>query len=136
MAKDKEVIKNEIEEFVKENGGTYADYYIGITKNIERRIVENNESVIEHLQKGEYTEGNPIYSEECVNRDEAMEIERFFQDKRMEKFNPRSFGVDESKFIYCYKMRKENKEKILEGNSEKCKEKATNIKRFKDFKMK
>lgn len=134
MAKDIETIKEEIENFKIENGGKYSDYYIGITKDIDRRMVESNGQIDEHIQNGEYTIGNPTYTEECVSSDDAIEIERHFQSKGMEKFNPRSFGVEESKYIYCYKMTKENKEKILEGNSQEGKDMAKIIKRFKDFK--
>lgn len=113
MGKDIETVKNDIEAFKSNNSGTYGDYYIGITKHIEQRLVETNETIVEHLQKGEYTEGNPTYTAECNNRDEAVEIERFFQKKGMLKFNPRSFGVRDSKFIYCFKMTEENKKAVL-----------------------
>lgn len=134
MAKDIETIKEEIEDFKTENGGDYADYYIGITNDINRRMVESNEQIVEHIQNGEYTVGNPTYTEECESRDDAVEIERHFQSKGMEKFNPRSFGVEESKYIYCYKMTEENKAKILEGNSQEGKDMAKIIRRFEDFK--
>jgi len=113
MAKDIETVKNEIEVFKSNNSGLYRDYYIGITKHIEQRLVEVNEAIVEHMKKGEYTEGNPSYIAECNNRDEAVEIERFFQEKGMLKLNPRSFGVEDSKFIYCYKMTEDNKKAVL-----------------------
>ncbi len=112
----KEKIIKDIEDFRKANSGPYSAYYIGITKHIEQRLVEANEVIQEHLRKGEYTEGNPTYSAECENRDTAVEIERLFQKKGMEKYNYRSVGVDDSKFIYCYKMTEQNKKAILNEN--------------------
>lgn len=131
--KETETIKEEIEQFKTDNGGEYSNYYIGITKHLEQRLVEDNEAIQEHLNKGEYTEGNPTYTAECENRDEAVEIEQYFQSKGMLKYNPRSHGVEESKFIYCYKMTDENIEKVLSGNSEDGKLMSKSIKTFKEF---
>lgn len=131
MAKHTEVIKQEIEDFKINNGGGYDDYYIGITNNIDRRLIENNAAIVEHLNKGEYSKGNPTYTEECLGRDEAVEIERFFQAKGMLQYNPRSFGVDASKFVYCYKMTAENKKMVISENSFSGKHMATTIKEFK-----
>lgn len=134
MEKDTIVIIKEIEQFKAINGGDYDVYYIGITKHIEQRLIENNEAIQEHLQKGEYSKENPTYTAECKNNDEAVGIERYFQKKGMLQFNPRSFGVKESKFIYCYKMTEENKKMVLSGNSSAGKNMATTIKDFKNFK--
>ena len=134
MKKDNETVKKEIEEFKSNNGKTYGDFYIGITKHIEQHIVEDNETIMEHKRNGIYTEGNPIYINECNNRKQAVEIERYFQGKGMLKFNPRSFGVEDSKFIYCFKLTEENKKMILNENSEAGKEMITKIKKFKEFK--
>lgn len=133
MAEDIKTVKRDIEAFISDNGGTYPDYYIGITKHIEQRLVEANETIIEHIRNGEYTEGNPIYTVECNTRDEAVKIERFFQEKGMLKLNLRSFGVEDSKFIYCYKMTEENKRMVLNENSEAGKKMITSIKKFKEF---
>ncbi|HEY4785695.1 MAG TPA: hypothetical protein VIH57_06585 [Bacteroidales bacterium] len=131
MAKEKDLIIPEIEKFKNEYGGNYSDYYIGITKHIGQRLVE--ETLFEHQQKGEYTEGNPTYKTECNNRDEAVEIERYFQGKGMLMFNPRSFGIEDSRFIYCFKMTKENKENILLENSVEGKKMRKKLKDYKDF---
>ena|SRR5690554_4042588 len=131
MEKNKDIIKQEIEDFKNSNEGEYTDYYIGITNNIDRRLQENNESILEHLRNGRYTKGNPIYTAECVNNDEAVEIERFFQNKGMEKYNPRSFGNDDTKFIYCYKMTEENKEMILEFNTNYKSKIITSLEEYK-----
>lgn len=129
-----EVIITEIEDFKLRNGGNYEDYYIGITNNIERRINENILIVNEHLNKGEYTQGNEVYTAECKNRDEAIKIERYFQNKKekgMEKYNYRSFGNRKSKFIYCYKMDSNNKSIILSEISDNAKVMKQLIKRSK-----
>jgi hypothetical protein len=111
---DKEIIKAEIESFKSENGGGYADYYIGITNDINRRLVESSPIVLEHLKNGWYTKGFPFYSAECDSNDDAVKIERFFQNLGMLKFNPSSYGVEESVFIYCFKINENNSKMILE----------------------
>ncbi|MDD4149654.1 MAG: hypothetical protein PHE33_06460 [Bacteroidales bacterium] len=128
-----EIIIHEIEDFKDEHRGGYSDYYIGITKHIDQRLIENNENITEHLQKGEYTSGNPTYKAECTNRDEAIKIEQIFQNLGMLKLNKRSHGVEESKFIYCYKMTEDNKKSILLENSDDAKKIRKTIKDFRDF---
>lgn len=136
MPKDIETIKQEIEDFKNSNGGEYEDYYIGITKHIEQRLIESNPSILEHLQKGEYTEGSPTYSVECNSRDEAVEIEQHFQGepKGMLKLNKRARGRFDSKYLYCYKIDEENRKAILSENSEDAKIISKNIKNVKDWK--
>ena len=131
MAKQKDLIIQGIEDFRTIHGGEYRDYYIGITKHIGQRLVE--ETLLEHLLKGEFTKGTPFYSEECMNRDEAISIEQYFKKLGMLKYNPRSHGVEDSKFIYCYKLTDENKKMILSEDSSKAKNMMFNIKKFKDF---
>jgi len=133
MGLETELIKRQVEKFKADNSGEYSDYYIGITKHIEQRIVETNEEIQEHLQQGEYTKGTPIYSAKCMNRDEAVEIERYFQKLGMLKYNRRSFGDKDSKYIYCYRMTEENKRVLLSENSTNGKKMAKMIKKFKDF---
>lgn len=133
MTKDKATIKEEIEEFKTTYGGDYSDYYIGITKHINQRLVEGNETIKEHLAKGEFTKGNPTYSDECLNREVAVEIEHEFQAKGMLKYNPRSVGKEDSKFIYCYKMTEENKKIVLSKASSEGKKTRKFIKKFKDM---
>ncbi|MPM27567.1 hypothetical protein SDC9_74079 [bioreactor metagenome] len=53
----------------------------------------------------------------CINRDMAVEIEQYFQEKGMEKLNKRSVGVEDSSYIYCYKMNESNKAIIINENS-------------------
>ncbi len=133
MAKNKGTIKIEIEAFKTENGGDYPDYYIGITKHIEQRLIENNEAINEHLEKGEYTKDAPIYTAECHNRDDSVEIEQYFQKKGMLKYNPRSHGVKESRYIYCYKMDEGNKKVIISENSSEGKKMGKRIMDYKNF---
>jgi len=134
MAKQKQIIIEDIEKFKIDNEGEYPDYYIGITNNINRRMVEQSEVIQEHLQKGEYTDSSPLYTEECENREEAVEIERYFQDKGMLKYNPRSVGIKKSIYIYCYKLTAENKAVLLTEASVGGKKMRKVIDKFKDFK--
>lgn len=107
MAKETEKIKHEIEEFKTENGGAYSDYYIGITNSPERRLVED--VLNEHLNSGKYKEGAPYYCAESESRAEANKIELYFQSKNMQGYNPPAKGVDDSKFVYCFKLDETNK---------------------------
>jgi hypothetical protein len=131
MAKEKDLIIQDIATFRTNHGGDYSDYYIGVTKHVGQRLVE--ETLLEHMLKGEFTKGTPFYSEECMNRDEAVSIEQYFQKFGMLKYNPRSHGVEDSKFIYCYKLTDENKKMILSEDSSEAKYMRANIKKFKDF---
>jgi hypothetical protein len=110
MVKETEIIKLEIETFKNENGGVYSDYYIGITNSPERRLVED--VLNEHLHSGKYKEGAPYYCAESESRAAANKIELYFQDKNMQGYNPPAKGIEESKFVYCFKLNdKLNEEK-------------------------
>lgn len=107
MAKETENIKHEIEEFKTKNGGAYSDYYIGITNSPERRLVED--VLNEHLHSGKYKEGAPYYCAESESREEANKIELYFQDKKMQGYSHSAKGVEDSKFVYCFKLEEANK---------------------------
>ena len=131
---DKEIIKDQIKRFKNENGGDYNDYYIGITNDINRRIVEDSVIILEHVRNGWYTENSPLYTGECDSNYDAVEVERFFQELGMLKNNPRSFGVKESVFIYCFKINENNRKMILEkAEFFADTEMITTIKKFKEF---
>lgn len=133
MSKDIGIIKQEIEEFKSENGGNYSDYYIGITKDLERRLYESNSILMEHISDGKYTQGNPYYSSEAESRNDAYEIETYFQAKGMLGFNPAGKGNEESKFIYCFKTDKDNQDVLLAGNSHDAKRISKHIKHVRSF---
>lgn len=42
MAKSENRIKNEIKEYIKECGGSYSDWYVGIAEDPEERLFENH----------------------------------------------------------------------------------------------
>lgn len=117
---DKETIIKEIKQFVKDKGGNYPDYYIGITNDPERRLNENNISesreINEHRNDGIYTDDMPYEKWECKDRDTAVEIERDFQDLGMRKYNALSFGVEESRYVYCFKLDKGNIRRLMNEN--------------------
>lgn len=91
-----------IEAFVERNGGVYSNYYIGITNNPERRINEN-ETLFEHLESGNLKDDDPLEIWESESRDMAVIIEQHFQKEGMKGFNPASIGVEDSKYVYCFK---------------------------------
>lgn len=133
MAKDNETIEKEIEAFKSKNDGDYPDYYIGITKDLDKRLFEDNSALLEHISAGKYTEGKPYYSAETESRDDASEIETYFQAKGMLGFNPAGRGDEESKFIYCFKIDKDNKDVLLAGNSHDAKRISKDIKHVRSF---
>jgi predicted GIY-YIG superfamily endonuclease len=108
-------IIDEIHSFVAKNGGDYKYYYIGITNDPERRIVEDaNSIVMEHIANGRYTRGMPWYHAECLDQPTATRVEEHFQlSWGMKKHNPRSRGKPESKFVYCFKMTEKNLKNVL-----------------------
>jgi hypothetical protein len=109
MVKDTKTIIQEIEDFKTDNGGDYTDYYIGITNNIDRRLIENDSKVLEHMSSGKYKKGDLYYSAETESRDEAVSIELHFQNIGMQGFNPAAKGVEASKYIYSFKICDESK---------------------------
>jgi hypothetical protein len=131
---EKEIIKKEINDFKIKHGGSYQEYYIGITNDLDRRLVENSSILLEHISNGRYTKGYPLYTSECDSNEDCVEIERFFQDLGMLKFNPRSFGREDSVFIYCFKTNAENRKMILEKEEYFADtEMITTINNFKEF---
>ncbi|WP_343748003.1 GIY-YIG nuclease family protein [Fluviicola sp.] len=136
MSKSTETIKEEIEDFKTSQGGDYPEFYIGITNNPQRRLVENIlvEELFEHISAGRYKDTDPCYQAEAESRDEAVEIERYFQKLGMQGFNPRSKGVESSCYVYCFKI-SEDYQLIqeTEGNSEEGRSMAKSIKKFEQF---
>jgi hypothetical protein len=104
MASKKSVIVKDIEDFVAKNGGKYEDYYVGITNNLERRLIEGSELFAEHIKSGRYKTNSPLFYGEAESRDIAFEIEVGFQKKGMLKYNPGGRGTEDSKIIYCFKQ--------------------------------
>lgn len=141
MAKEIEKIKQEIEQFRQDNGGDYPEYYIGITNNPDRRIVEDmeDEDLNEHIKAGTYDGDSPKYVEEAESREAAVEVEQHFQGLKMKKYNSRAKGVDNSRFVYCFKIAKdselltEQEEGDLSENSNEGRKMHRHIKSFEEF---
>lgn len=136
MSKSTETIKKEIEDFKTSQEGEYPDFYIGITNDPRRRLVEKilTKELFEHIRDGRYDGNSPRYQAEAESRDEAVKIELYFQDLGMKGYNPESKGVEDSRYVYCFKIA-EGYEFIKESerNSEEGKKMAKSIKQFKDF---
>lgn len=144
MAKNTDIIKQEIEQFRQDNGGDYPEYYIGITNNPDRRIVEDIEDEVlnEHIRAGIYDGDSPKYVEEAESREAAVEIEQHFQTLGMKKYNPRSKGVETTRYVYCFKIaedsellteKEEKEESELTANSEEGRKMHRHIKSFEEF---
>lgn len=136
MSKSTETIKREIEDFKTSQGGDYSEFYIGITNDPQRRLVENilTAELFEHVRAGRYKENGSCYQAEAESRNEAVEIERHFQHLGMQGFNPRSRGIESSCYIYCFKISEDYKLiQETEGNSKEGKSMAKSIKKFEEF---
>lgn len=101
--KDKNEIRKEIKSFAKMNGGSYSDYYIGITRNLERRIYED--VINEHIRNGLYDPDTPLYVARAKSRDIAFSIEKEFQYGGMKRYNPGGKGKEDSEYIYCFRIK-------------------------------
>lgn len=102
----KDQVITEVEAFKEANGGNYSDYYIGITNDVARRIVEGY--LTEHLNAGRYTADAPKRHWDCETRDKALEVEAHFHALGMRGKGPGGHGIEESKFVYCFKMDADN----------------------------
>lgn len=111
--KKRSTICEEIDFFVSTNGGDNSEFYIGITNNLSRRIVEDEE-LSEHINDGSLKVGSPIYQANAGTRNIAVSIEQTFQEMGMQKYNPRAKGVEDSKYVYCFKLNEEEFEILLE----------------------
>lgn len=100
--KSKIVICKEIEDFKLQHEGEYCEYYIGITNNPTRRLVEKNE-LNEHITSGKLT-SNTWYLANTGENKIAIEIEVKFQTLGMKEFNPESKGKANTTYIYCFKL--------------------------------
>lgn len=136
MPKNTETIKREIEDFKTSQGGDYNEFYIGITNDPQRRLVENIliKELVEHVNSGLFKENSPHYQAEAESRDKAVEIERFFQSLGMQGYNPRSFGRETSNNVYCFKIAEDyDLIKETEENSAEGKDMAKQMKKFENF---
>lgn len=103
--KQENTIKTEIEKFKIDHGGDYSNYYIGITRSLDRRIIEA--SLTEHIRVGIYDPETPRYEAKAESRDIAFKIETEFQKKGMKQYNAAGKGKEDSFYIYCFKIKSE-----------------------------
>lgn len=101
--KNKHQISMEIEKFRSDQGGDYSEFYIGITRDVERRIYET--WIREHIRDGIYDPESPKYVAQTASRDVAFDIEAEFQKLGMLKYNPGGRGKEDSRYIYCFKLK-------------------------------
>lgn len=148
----KEQICLAIEAFKTKHGGEYSEYYIGITNNPVRRLIEGSE-IIEHVNSGKL-DSDIFHISNTGKNSIAVEIELEFQEKGMKGHNPESKGVEESIYVYCFKEAKKkaddasqkliraivrkNLQRLYEQSkaNSKSKESLKYIKLFEEFKDK
>ena len=113
----KDEICKGIEAHKTKHGGEYEEYYIGITNDLTRRLDEG--IINEHIKAGILDKDTEVYEANAGVNDIAVNIEREFQElKGMQKLNKSSFGIEESIYVYCFKIKEGGLELLLEGESE------------------
>ena len=101
MAKDIETIKSEIYDHLQNKctGKNYTDYYVGITKDIDDRLLGFHQVQEKHCW---------IWSE-TKSEEDARAVEKYFLDKGMDGGD--GGGDEESVVVYCYLISNETKER-------------------------
>ncbi len=93
MAKSYDEIVTDISNHIKKRGGSYAEYYCGITNDAERRLFDEHNVDKEH--------GVWIYR--TANSDDvARKVEQYFLAKGCEGGS--GGGDEDSNVVYCYKI--------------------------------
>jgi len=100
MTYSKEEIIKKIEDYMKKRGGTYRDWYVGITDDAERRLFTEH-----NVDKDN---GNWC-RREAYTSDDAREVEKYFLDECGTDGGPGG-GNDDSNFVYAYKKTNYTKE--------------------------
>ena len=93
--KDGETIKKEIKAHISKRGGTYSEWYVGITNDTDRRL----------FQEHNVSEKNDIWIRRNAGTlSKAKEIERYFTEDLDTKGAPGGTEND-SIYVYAYKMK-------------------------------
>jgi hypothetical protein len=100
MAKSRERIKQEIKDYIRDCGGAYSDWYVGIASDAKQRLFTDHGVT----EKG----GVWIYGH-CENSEVARDIEDYFVNTLGTKGGPGG-GDEDTTFIYAYKTTSDTKE--------------------------
>ncbi len=91
--KDEETIKNEIKNHISKRGGTYPDWYVGITNDTDRRL----------FQEHNVSEKNDIWTRKNSGTlSKAEKIENYFTGELVTDGAPGG-GQSDSIYVYAYK---------------------------------
>ena len=99
MAKSKNEIISDIDNYMHRYGGSYSSYYCGITDDAERRLF------VEH--KVDREKGVWIYRT-ASSDDVARAVEKYFLDAGCQ--GGAGGGDEDSKIVYCYKITRDTVE--------------------------
>jgi len=93
MAKTKETIIEEMEDYMEKCGGTYSDWYVGITGDTNQRLFGDHNV---DKEKGQWCR------KEAYSSDDARDIEKYFLDECGTDGGPGG-GNDDSVYVYAFK---------------------------------
>ena len=97
--KDKETIKNEIKDHILKREGTYPKWYVGITTDTDRRLI----------QEHNVSQKNGIWiRRNAETLSKAEEIEKYFTEDLTTDGAPGG-GTDDSIYVYAYKKNSDTK---------------------------
>lgn len=91
MAKSEEEIKSDIKNFISKNGGSYSDWYVGITEDPKRRLEQ-------HGAKDAW-----IYRQ-AASDEVARRIEKYFVEVLGTDGAPGG-GDEDAVYVYAYKKK-------------------------------
>lgn len=91
MAETKDAIINAIKSLISKNGGSYSDYYVGITDNPKERLFEHHK-----------VSKNGVYDYwEAMGAESARAVEKYCIDQ-LSADGGTGGGDDYSKYVYVY----------------------------------
>jgi len=100
MAKLKETIKSEIKEYIKECGGSYSRWYVGIATYPRKRLFTEHNV--------DEKDGCWIYIE-ATSSNAAREVEKYFVE-RLGTDGGAGGGDESTRYVYAYKKTSSTKE--------------------------
>ena len=97
--KDEETIKNEIKDYISKCGGTYTEWYVGITNDTDRRLFQEH-----NVNK----EDDNWIRKNAGTLSKAEEIEKYFTEDLSTDGAPGG-GENDSIYVYGYKKNSHTK---------------------------
>ena len=100
MAKTKEEAKKHINDYIQNNGGDYANWYVGIASDIEQRLFSDHGV--------DQKNGHWAWAK-CESADVARDVEDYFVNTMGTKGGGGG-GDETTKYVYAYKITSSTRE--------------------------